>query len=677
MKRSKRDTSCIGAVGIGTVLLVTAFVPKSPAQSVADGSTSTSVAVDASGHQTIGVAAPNASGLSLNAYSNFSVGAAGADLDNRTSMARAIVNEVTSTRVSELRGPIEVLGPRAHVMIVNPNGIVVDGGRFVNVGGVVLATGSTSLSSQVIAPGVTSENLVIETSQGKIDVTGAGLGGAMTSLQMMAGHIRIDGPVLNTSSNLRSDIRLTAGASRVEYDSSVLPNADLENWGTLTVPTNAANAPVAVEITERGSLTANTVRIETTADGAGVRHAGEVYASLGDFAINSTGKISVAGSISAFGHVSMRGSEIAVQSGIGRPQTKLEAINGALTILASAGDIVNTGSLLSGKQKDAQSAESKGGVTLKAAGSIRLMTERPDQLAIVFSSQGDLDVDAGSDIVNNTGRLLSNARTLLSAGANIENKVDIVAGQTPVSQLQFVETQGSRLWYTLWRKRKSTLERHMDFGSLRVDGQEAYIVGSSVELVAGGQFLNSGGTVNGNNGSVLVTARSIVVEGLVTGTLDYLRVCGFTCKATGTSTIGVVGGQVNASGNISLTASERIRNAGQLVAFGDITLAAPQIEIEGTRLASVYTRPGGLFNLWSGSYAWISEYDAGGILSAPYGSIQVDAFSPVKLTAASLSANEGIEIPNGAVVVSAPIKGAKLWHNPIGFFRGFVGGSGQ
>ena len=42
--------------------------------------------------------------------------------------ARLILNEVTSTNPSFLQAPIAVVGPRAHFILANPNGITVDGG---------------------------------------------------------------------------------------------------------------------------------------------------------------------------------------------------------------------------------------------------------------------------------------------------------------------------------------------------------------------------------------------------------------------------------------------------------------------------------------------------------------------------------------------------------------------
>lgn len=658
------------------VLVIQVVAPAAVlAQAVSDGGTATTVITNPTGHQTVSIAQPNSSGVSLNTYSQFSVGSAGLDLDNRSAVATTIVNEVTSSRISELNGRLEVLGARAHVIIANPNGISVDGASFENVGGVVLATGRSSVVSHQIAPGTISQNVMLDTAEGRIDVSGLGLSGAMTTLQLYAGSIRIDGPVTNNSENSRSDIRLVAGSSRVEFDSRVLPSSDVENWGTRHALTTNPDASVAVEITQRGSLKANTVRIETTAQGAGVSHAGNTYASLGDFSLDSSGRISVTGSVKAFQNATVTGSEIEVRSSPAQAQTKLEAVNGALTLLASTGDIVNTGALLSGSQRTATNTSSKGGVTLRAAGSVRLLTESAEQLAIVFSSQDDLDVHADGNIENNTGRLLSNAKTSLVAGGAIENTVDVLPGSEGIREWTST-TQGKRLWYTLWQKRETVLKKQIDYGRERLVGQQAYIVGSSVHLVAGTDLINRG-VINANDGGVEIDADRVTIETLKTGSLDYTRVCRLTCTGFGTSAIGTTGGQINATKEVSVVAATSILNQGQIIGYGDIHLSAPKVSIEGVRTATVFTRPGGVYNFWSGPYAWIGEGDSGGLVSAPLGALRIDAFEPVKLKAGVLSARNGTAVPNGIMEIAAPQTGVKLWQSPIGLFRPFVPGDSR
>src|SRR3954453_2443959 len=93
-----------------------------PAQGIVpDGGSATSVSGAASGKQTVRIA-PAAGGISPNTYTHFNVGKSGADLINNGVNARLILNEVTSTNPSLLQGPIAIVGPRAHLILANPNG---------------------------------------------------------------------------------------------------------------------------------------------------------------------------------------------------------------------------------------------------------------------------------------------------------------------------------------------------------------------------------------------------------------------------------------------------------------------------------------------------------------------------------------------------------------------------
>jgi len=260
------------------------------AQVVSDGSTNTNVVVNADGSVTVGIAgAPN--GISHNRYTEFNVPKPGVQLDNRTEAARTIVNEVTGTSRTDIEGPVEVLGQRAHVIVANPNGIVIDGGRFVNTGRVALTIGQISTTQRQIAPGIFQDNVVASVNGGTITVKGDGLSGQMDAIDLIAQSIRVDGPITNESTNAGASIRLAAGSSSTEFDSSVLPGNTGLNWGNITGTGATSDGAVLVEITRPGVLRANRIGIEVSDNGAGVRFAGEGYASARSFTLNADGRI--------------------------------------------------------------------------------------------------------------------------------------------------------------------------------------------------------------------------------------------------------------------------------------------------------------------------------------------------------------------------------------------------
>ncbi|WP_366919229.1 filamentous hemagglutinin N-terminal domain-containing protein [Burkholderia seminalis] len=135
----------------------------------ADGGTATTVSVGAGGRVIVNIA-PAIGGVSNNTYSSFNVSRAGADLNNVGINARTIVNQVTSTNPSLIQGNINVLGPRANVILANPNGVTIDGGSFTNTGHVVLSTGQVSFTDVTLAPGTVQRNVVLNTDRGAVTI---------------------------------------------------------------------------------------------------------------------------------------------------------------------------------------------------------------------------------------------------------------------------------------------------------------------------------------------------------------------------------------------------------------------------------------------------------------------------------------------------------------------------
>lgn len=199
---------------------------------VPDAGTATSVTTAANGHQTVAIA-PAIGGVSNNAYSSFNVSKSGADLNNVGVNAGTIVNQVTSTNPSLIQGAISVLGPRANVILANPNGITVDGGSFVNAGHVVLSTGQVSFSDTTISPGQIQRNVVLTTSGGTITIGPGGLSGTLVNLDLIAKQLAVNGPVTNSFTSSNGGVRAMIGSSTSTYNTAYSPS---DVSGLLTTP---------------------------------------------------------------------------------------------------------------------------------------------------------------------------------------------------------------------------------------------------------------------------------------------------------------------------------------------------------------------------------------------------------------------------------------------------------
>ncbi len=642
------------------------------AQVVPSGSTATTVTTSGSGQQTVSIAPVLPGGLSYNAYNSFSVGRPGVDLDNRSVGARTIVNEVVTTNRSVIGGPVAVLGGRAHLIIANPNGITVDGGSFVNAGGVVLGAGTISLPERNPAPFVRQTNAVLNVSGSDVFVAAGGLGGTMASLQVYAGRVRVDGPVTvraETTARAAGDIQVLAGPSAVEFDSAVLPIAALGTWASVTRPADRTTGEVVVDVTSRGSLEASRVLIGVTEKGAGVSYAGRGLTSAGEFRIDGSGQIGFQGAeITAAGDIRARGASITVLNAPER-QSKLISVAGALTMLATDGDLRNVGGLLQGETINGSDPDSRGAVTLSATGSVELRTDGADRLAVAFASDGDLVVTAGGEIRNVAGRLLSNRATSLTAGLDVINTVETVApiGSTAGVATSIASRRKGR-WYNLWRARRNQ-GFSVSYGGLAVPGVIPYIVGSGVEIRSR-NLINRGGEIDANDGSIAITTGMFGNDGVAIGSARFDESCRFLCRSHGVSDIQVVGGRLNAARALSITAIGGVTNFyGQWLALDSISIAAASFRVAGLPVISISNRPAGLAQAFGGGVAWATTQDAGGVVLAPNGAITITAAEAVSVDGGLIS-GVTVSAPSGIVVTRPPTTISPTRTHRTGLFNG-------
>jgi filamentous hemagglutinin len=135
----------------------------------------------ASGVDQINIAAPNASGLSHNKFTDYNVNEQGQIINNfsgkvasevaggsgstavtetqigglvtvnsnlaSSGSARVILNEVTSSNVSQILGYTEIAGSKADLIIANPNGIVCNGCGFINTSHLTFVAGRSDFDN--------------------------------------------------------------------------------------------------------------------------------------------------------------------------------------------------------------------------------------------------------------------------------------------------------------------------------------------------------------------------------------------------------------------------------------------------------------------------------------------------------------------------------------------------
>ncbi|WP_454725878.1 MULTISPECIES: two-partner secretion domain-containing protein [Cupriavidus] len=207
----------------------------------------------ANGLQQVNITRPSATGVSTNAYTQFDVPRAGVILNNSPTItatqqagyihgnpnllpggsARIIVNQVTSTLPSQLRGYLEVAGPRSEVIVANPNGILVDGAGFINTSRATLTTG-------VPMYGGSGSLDAFRVTGGQITVQGNGLDAThVDQVDLIARAVQVNAQLY------ANQLNVIAGANQVSHDTLT---------ATQIAATDAAPA-VGIDVAQLGGCT--------------------------------------------------------------------------------------------------------------------------------------------------------------------------------------------------------------------------------------------------------------------------------------------------------------------------------------------------------------------------------------------------------------------------------------
>lgn len=633
---------------------------------VPDGGTATSAATSAIGHQTVNIA-PAFGGVSNNTYSSFNVSRAGADLNNVGINARTIVNQVTSTNPSVIQGNVNVLGPRANVILANPNGVTVDGGSFTNTGHVVLSTGQVGFTDLTLAPGVVQRNVVLTTNRGTITIGPGGLSGTLVNLDLIAKQLSINGPVTNDFTSSTSGIRAIVGDSTATYDTSFSPSDNGHDWLIGTSSPGTQSNAVAVDITAAGGLTAGRVQLIVTDQGAGVYSLGKIYASAGDVVVTANGDVAIAdGSLKAErdvalttpGTVSLQGAQVSAANNATIQASNValsDDVTGATTVsagntvsLTSSGAITNTGSLIQAGTTASDGTTTGGDVILNAAGDITNRSSVAD-LGIVFAANGQTTLTAGGNIINDNARILSNGAVSLTAAGDVQNIIDHTGGTNGGQPTAYSDRGGSFLFFT-----HVTSGFNVDYGTIGNPDQLAYIAAVHGPVtVTSRNFTNGGGIVQSNDGDVSITAQNAFTNAAVfTGQASYTRSCWIFCHASASSNVTPYGGTIQAGGNINIRAGTVARNVGgNVFATGDIEVDAPITYAQGVTGYSAINQDRGFKAFFGSTWAEIIAMDVGGGFTAN-GNVTLTGDGVID--GGSFSGGKGVTAAGGITTVRVP-----------------------
>jgi filamentous hemagglutinin len=297
----------------GAAMFSTSIDANVVADQNAAGNQRPTVIQSANGTTQVNIQTPTQAGVSMNHYQQFDVNQQGVILNNsrqntNTQLggyiqanpwllggeAKVIVNQVNSQNPSHLNGYVEVGGRKADVIIANQAGINVDGGGFINAGGVTLSTGNPLLQNGQVTG--------FQIRDGVINITGQGLDASTTDYtQLLSRAASINAGVW------AKDLKVVTGQNDVDASQQISAfHPSTSSTGT---------APqFAIDTGSLGGMYAGKISLISTEKGIGINNAGQVFSSAGNIQISADGQLNNSGSVVAQDKVNPNQATLDIQA---------------------------------------------------------------------------------------------------------------------------------------------------------------------------------------------------------------------------------------------------------------------------------------------------------------------------------------------------------------------------
>ncbi|KKN93989.1 hypothetical protein LCGC14_0192530 [marine sediment metagenome] len=566
----------------------------------AAANSNTSLGQAGNGVPIVNIATPNGSGLSHNKFTDYNVNQQGLILNNATSAAQStqlggiilgnsnlkqgaaglILNEITGSNPSHLRGYTEVAGQSAGVIVANPHGIACDGCGFINMPRVTLSTGTPIIDQ-----------------------------GALRSLDVNGGEILIHGAGLNATNVDQFD--LITRSARINADLhanqlNIVTGRNVVDADTLTATAKANDGSdqplLALDSSALGGMYAGAIRLVGTEQGVGVRLAGDLAAHAGDIQIDANGQLTLSNTAAAGNlRISADNAELTGNTYAGgdvdilSSQTLVnqQSLAAAGNITVEGQQIINQGVIDAGIKSDnsrnAEAGLSLTGQTVSNSGTLiatRELSVQADELINsetgLIASLGNITLEASR--VDNRGGEMSSAQALSLTAEHLDNSQagQLIAGETLsigathtdnsqnglISGWQGVVVTGE----TLNNSQGGTLSSR-DGGLDLTFNAELNNSGQGALVSSGDQTIRADSLDNRTQGIVSSEAD---IDLQLSGTLSNQDAGLISAAANLTISADAMqnqGGQVGSGGTLLLTGTSLDNHAGQMTSSGALTLA--------------------------------------------------------------------------------------------------------
>ncbi len=544
----------------------------------------------ANGVPVVQINAPNAGGVSHNRFEDYNVGRQGQVLNNSSTTtqtqlagyiqgnsnlqpgqsARMILNEVTSSNRTLLQGHVEVAGAQAQVIIANPNGITCDGCGFINTTRGVLTTGTPLFGGD-------GSLSAFQVGRGTIRLEGAGLDADnLQRIDLLARAVEINAGLWAKEANV------VTGANQIDYET--LATRAIQGEGT---------APgFGLDVAALGGMYAGKIRLVGTEAGVGVRSAGALVATSGDFVLTSSGDVQLTGRTAAAGNVTVDSAGTLSTSGATQANNNMSlrganvALGGSISAAngldaTATGNLDSTGTVLANRVQLGADGNLRLGGQIESRGDIALRAGQQLDNSAQVVAVGQLQAQAARIAQQQNARLAAQGSVQLTARDQLDNAGIIIGAVGTGITAGRLDNRGQ-----IYGQRDATVAVS---GALNNSG----LIGAVQNLeVRAGQLqqsstaeLSAGGNATVDVAGSADNAGQLIAENTLQLKADTLTNTGVTAAGTAALTVGALDnrGTVLGSNTLDITATRRLDNAatGGLRAGNTLNLRAAQLDNAG------------------------------------------------------------------------------------------------
>ncbi len=347
----------------------------------APSSKQASVSPAPNGVPVVDIARPNSEGVSHNLFKEFHVGKKGLVMNNSDSIKRSqlagilmanpnierdqeavlILNEVTGPHPSQLRGYTEIHGKAAEYILANPYGISCKGCGFINTPRASLSTGA------VLWDEPKKKVLGFAVERGDVSFEAEALNAtSVDTFDVISARVFVQGKVH------AQDLSFFVGRGDFDYVGRRIRTQGAQEAA-------AQGTAWAIDAGALGSIHARRIYLESTAQGAGVRLAGNMMTHTDSIIVKTRSKLVLASKLSAKGRLHLEAERIMQLEGSLASQSNLHMQSTGL--LQTKGVVYAQGDM----DLSAGNVEIKTGSQVFAGTKIELQARKLDLEGMLYS----------------------------------------------------------------------------------------------------------------------------------------------------------------------------------------------------------------------------------------------------------------------------------------------------